>query len=132
MIKEQTITFCGKKISLRYCAATETGFERITGKSATVFLPTQGEPDKDGKPTYGPPTATTEDYIALGISAAIASRSKAGEKPQVNMDDALFDAGPEEVKNLITTTLNLRNDWYAMPDVVKPEQDTEGDETKNA
>ena len=107
-MKSRTITLCGKEVDVIYCAATETGFETLRDKSMGVFAPGEGE-------------ATTEDYIALGFAGIIAAYTRRGEDAPVTSADILYDATPAEVQSLIVTILELRNEWYQVPSIVKPE-----------
>jgi hypothetical protein len=50
----------------------------------------------------------------------------------VTADDIMYDATPKDVELLITTVIELRNLWYEIPSVVKPETDEKPDDGKNA
>lgn len=134
MKAEKTIHICGKDVDMLYCAAAETGYERLTGQSSIVFAPTVVEFDeKSGKPTkFDPPQAMAEDYIKLAISAIIAAYAKKQMDAPVTEDDIMYDATPKDVELLITTVIELRNLWYEIPSVVKPETDEKPDDGKNA
>lgn len=135
MNTEKTITICGKDVKMRYCAATETCFESLSGKKIDVFLSTPTEWDADGKATrFDPPQATTEDYIQLAISAIIAAYSRTREDTPVKSDEILYDATPQEVTELLTTAAKLRMEWYSVPDVVTPDikPERKGRKQKNA
>ena len=122
MIAEKTIQICGNDVRLRYCAATETGYESLSGKSINVFNPTPTDFDTDGKPTaFDPPTATTQDYLTLAVAAIVAAYARNEEEPPVKSEDILYDATPDEVKNLLHTVVALRLEWYKVPEVVKPD-----------
>lgn len=133
MIPEKTIKICGKDVQLRYCIASETGFEILSNKESTVFLPTPTEKkDEEGNIIYDKPKATTEDYLRLAIASIIAAYERNGQEPPVSVDDILYDATPEEVTNLIAATIELRLKWYHISDVVKPETEKKDDDEKNA
>lgn len=133
MIPEKTIKICGKDVQLRYCIASETGFEILSNKESTVFLPTPTEKkDEEGNIIYDKPKATTEDYLRLAIASIIAAYERNGQEPPVSVDDILYDATPEEVTNLIAATIELRLKWYHISDVVKPETEKKEDDGKNA
>ena len=136
MNKIETITLCGKKVKIMYCAATETGYEIVAGKSSQVFLPTIIERDENGKVTKAePPAATLDDYIKLALAGIIAAYESEDEnkKPPVTSKDILYHATSEEVTNLVGTIGKLRKEWYNVPDVVeldKPQTD-KGEQPKN-
>jgi len=133
MIAEKTIKICGKDVNVRYCLASETGFEVLAGKDASVFLPTPtGEKDEKGKPIFDLPKPTTDDLLRLSIASILAAYERNGQEPPVTVDDILYNATPEEVTTLIATTIELRLKWYHMSDVVKQETTQKEEEGKNA
>ena len=122
----KTITICGKQVELLYCAATETGYESISGQSCEIFIPEISK-DKKGKEQIRM-RATTRDYIQLAVAAVIAAYTRKGEDAPVTADDILYNATSQEVTQLITTVIELRNAWYQVPSVIKPEDDTPKDQ----
>ena len=134
MNKIETITLCGKDVNIMYCAATETGYEIVAGKSSQVFLPTVLERDKNGKITKAePPAATLDDYIKLALAGIIAAYASEDKEPPVTDKDILYNATSEEITNLVGTIGKLRVAWYNVPDVVKPDKQQEegGEQPKN-
>lgn len=128
---EKTITICGKEVRLRYCAATETGFERITGKGIDAFSPKFGK-DEDGNTIVtDKPTADTNDYIVLAASAIIAAYERNGEQPPVTLSDILYNATPQEITALLTAVVALRNEWYSLPETIETEPEKGGESAKN-
>lgn len=122
----KTITICGKNVELLYCAATETGYESLSGQSCEIFIPEISK-DKKGKEQIRM-RATTRDYIQLAVAAVIAAYTRKGEDAPVTADDILYNATSQEVTKLITTVIELRNAWYQVPSVIKPEDDTQKDQ----
>ena len=128
MNPERTITICDKEVRMRYCAATETGFESLSKKKIEVFTPTVTEYDKDGKPVnIEPPAATSDDYIKLALAAIVAAYARKEEEPPITADDILYDASPQEVTLMLTTVIKLRAEWYQLPSTIPA---TETDEPK--
>lgn len=109
-----------------YCAATETGYESISGQSCEIFIPEISK-DEQGKDQIRM-RATTRDYIQLAVAAVIAAYTRKGEEAPVTADDILYAATSKEVTTLITTVIELRNAWYQVPSVIKPEDDTQKDQ----
>lgn len=130
MIKEKTIYICKKEVSIRYCAATETGFEQLSEKSSDIFTP-QPERNSDGNIIGYTQRATMDDYIKLSIAAIIAAYSAKGEEAPVTAEDVMFNASSKEISEMLTAVIQLRNQWYDIPPVVKPETE-ENAEQKNA
>ena len=125
MISEKTIQICGKDVQMRYCAAAETGYERLSGQSSDIFVP-EVERDDEGNITNVKQRAKADDYIKLAIAAIIAAYARQNEESPITADDIMYDATPQEVTTLITTVIELRAKWYEIPSVVK--QDEPADE----
>lgn len=102
---------------MRYCTATETGYEEASGKSSAIFIPKIIE-GKDGKPTKVIPQSTTADCILLATAGIVAAYTRINEEAPITADDILYEAEPEEVTALITAILEMRNEWYKIPNVV--------------
>ena len=118
MNAERTIHICGKDVAIRYCAATETGYESISGQSIAVFIPDIVK-DKRGKIIKSTSKATMQDFITLAVAGIAAAYTRRGEPEPITDKDILFDATPQEVTELITVISELRNEWYKEPEVVK-------------
>lgn len=127
MKAESTIHVCGFDVRMRYCAAAETSYEKISGRPIDTFLPSSGE---DGK--QQPPKAMTEDYILLAVGAVIAAYSATNEEPPVNATDILYEATPNEVVQIVSEVVKLRAQWYDVPSVIENEGKQEGEQEKNA
>ena len=113
------ITICGKEVELFYCAATENGYERISGgKTIGVFLPTF-KSDGDGNQVIDKmPEATNEDYMLLAIAGIVAADTYHKREAVINSEDILYNATPTERKLLIETIVELRNEWYEVPKII--------------
>ena len=127
---EKTINICGMDVRMRYCAAAETGYETLSGKSAAVFAPIEVK-DEEGNSTGWEVKAVFDDYIRLAVAAVIAAYSSSDAKPPISVDDVLFEATPQDVSALVEAVIELRKEWYQVPAVVKPEGEENKDE-KNA
>jgi hypothetical protein len=128
---EKIIKICGKDVKLRYCAATETGFERITQKSIDVFSPKFGKDDEGNTIVTEKPSADTNDYIVLGASAIIAAYARNGEDAPVTTTEILYDATPTEITKLLEAVVALRNEWYTLPATIENEPQKSDESPKN-
>lgn len=108
MINEKTITICGKEVKMRYCAATETGFEQLAGKSI-------GDID----------FSSQEDLLRLAVASIIAKYQRDGEESPIDSKEILYDAKPAEIVELFKTVLELRAAWYEVPIILKKEIEDE-------
>lgn len=135
MIAEKTIKICGREVQMRYCAAAETGYERLSGQSSDIFVP-DVEKDEEGNIKSVTQKAKADDYIKLAIAAIIAAYAKDGEDTPVTTNQILFDAKADEVQELISSVIELRAKWYDMPEVITTENEEtseeEGEKPKNA
>lgn len=127
MTTEKTIQICGKEVAMRYCAATETGYEKISGKSSAIFVP-EIEKDEDGNIKSVKQNAKTEDFIILAVAAIIAAYQRKKEDAPITADDIIYEANPEEVTELLNTICELRNEWYNIPAVVNTDENMTDDE----
>lgn len=134
---EKKITICGKEIDVFYCAATENGFERMSGKEISVFIPTFKKDENDKLVVDKLPEATNEDYMTLAIAGIIAADTYYDREPSITSKQIIFEATPPECKELLTTIIELRNEWYSTPKVVentikKESEDQKPEDPKNA
>jgi hypothetical protein len=115
------------EVNLLYCAASETGFQTLSGVTMEVFAP-ELEKNEEGKFIIkNLPKATDMNYIQLAMACIIAAYECDGEEPPIKSEDLLYHASREEVQNLVTTVLQMRNDWMQVPSTIKPEmEETEG------
>ena len=119
---------------MRYCAASETGYELLSGKSSDVFSPTVIEKNEKGEIVkIEPPKATTDDYIKLAIASIIAAYERNEQEVPISAKDIMYEAEPEEVRNLIMSVIELRQTWYTVPKTVPDSEFEESTEhPKNA
>ena len=115
MNNEKTITICGKEVKMRYCAATETGFERLAEKSI-------GDID----------FTKQDDLIRLSVAAITAAYLRGNVDAPIDSSEILTDAKPKELIEMFKTILELRAAWYDVPAVIKPEMEESDKKEKNA
>ena len=111
------------EVKLLYCAASETGFQSLSGKTMEVFNP-ELEKNEEGKwIVKSLPKATDENYIQLALACIVAAYECDEEKSPIESKDLLYHASREEVQNLVTTVLQMRNEWMEVPSTIKPEME---------
>ena len=108
MTNEKTITICGKEVRLRYCAATENGFELMSGKKI-----------------YEIDFQSQEDLTRLAIASIIAAYERDGQDAPIEAKEILYDATPAEIVELFKTTMELRAAWYEVPLILKEQIEAE-------
>ena len=108
MNNEKSITICGKEVRLRYCAATENGFELMSGKKI-----------------YEIDFQSQEDLTRLAIASIIAAYERDGQDAPIEAKEILYDATPAEIVELFKTTMELRAAWYEVSLVLKEQIEAE-------
>ena len=127
---KKTITICGEEVEIFYCAATENGFERMSGKEISVFIPTFKIDENDNLVVEKMPTATNEDYMTLAIAGIVAADTYYDRESKITSKEIIFEATPTECKELLTTIIELRNEWYSVPKAVENTIKKESEEQK--
>ena len=70
-MKKETIKICGKEVDMLYCAAAETSYEKLSGKSSEGLIPkramsgNQPVNDPDGNPIYNAPAKRHQSPISI-------------------------------------------------------------------
>lgn len=118
-------------VKLRYCAATETGFEAMSGKSMEVFNPKIVKDDK-GKNQVINPTATDEDYIKLAMSAIIAAYARNDEEPPVQSEDIIYECTRRQVMDMVIAVSEMRIQWLNIPKPIESEIKKEAETKKTS
>lgn len=136
MTPEKTITLNGQEVRMIYCTATENGFEQISPNSISVFVPTFGKNDQDENIIVEPAKATIGDIVTLAVAAIVAAYSRDKQEPPVKSEYILYESTLQERNELIRAIVELRNQWYAVPqsvaDTIKKESDgAQGEGAKN-
>ena len=134
MIPETTIKICGKEVKMIYCAATENGYEDLSNKSISVFVPEFGKDDEGNDIIVKPAQAHIGDFVTLAVAGIVAYYAKNKQEVPITAEEILYDAKPVERNELIAEIVRLRTEWYNVPDVVKPDikPDEKGEKPKNA
>jgi hypothetical protein len=129
---ERKITICGKEVTMIYCAATENGFEQISGKSIAVFVPTFENNDKGETVIKEPAKAMIGDYVMLAVAGIVASYTKKKEEPPISSDEILYEATPQDRNDMLAAVTELRNEWYGITAVVEEtlKKEAQGQEGK--
>lgn len=118
-------------VKLRYCAATETGFEAMSGKPMEVFNPKIVKDDKGTNQVINP-TATDEDYIKLAMSAIIAAYARNEEEPPVQSEDIIYECTRQQVMDMVMAVSEMRIQWLNIPKLIESEIKKEADTKKTS
>lgn len=119
MTPRKEITINGQQVMMIYCTATENGFEEISRKSINVFLPTFGTDEEGNTIIKEAAPCTIGDWVTLAMAAIVAAYTKDGMEVPVSSEYMLYESTPQERNDLITSIVELRNEWYGVPKVVE-------------
>lgn len=119
MTPQKEITINGQQVRMIYCAATENGFEEIGRKSINVFLPTFGTDEEGNTIIKEAAPCTIGDWVTLAMAAIVAAYTKDGMDVPFSSEYMLYESTPQERNDLITSIVELRNEWYGVPKVVE-------------
>lgn len=128
MTPQKEITINGQQVKMIYCAATENGFEEISRKSISVFLPTFGTDEEGNTIIKEVAPCTIGDWIALAMASIVAAYTRDGEDVPVSSEYLLYEATPQERSDLTMAIVELRNEWYGVPKVVEEQLKQEAEQ----
>ena len=112
-----------------YCAATEDGYEKISGKSIGSFIPEFGKDDEGNTVVKKPADVTTGDFLILAYAGIAAAASRENKKTPIEGEYMFYDITPKERSEIVPAIIELRNKWYEVPEVIKPEIEEGKEET---
>ena len=121
------------EVKMLYCAASETGFQSLSGEVIDVFNPEVGKDEKGEIVIKSAPKATDMHYIQLAIACIVAAYESEGKEPPITSEDIMYHATREEVVKLVQAVVELRTEWLfvpsSIPNEMKPSE--EGGKRKN-
>ena len=119
-------------VKMRYCAATETGYQDMSDKTMDVFVPSFSVND-EGKPYITePPKAKDKDYIQLAIAAINSAYECDGGKSPVKSDDILYHSTRAQVVAMCKAVIEMHQEWLMLPSTIEKETDANNKNVKNA
>jgi len=114
-------------VKMLYCAASETGYQSLSGKTMDVFFPTF-EKDENGEIIVKEPAKATDmDYIQLSTACVVAAYECNNEEPPITANDIIYSASRAEIIDMIKTVLEMRAEWSAIPSTIEKEMEEKGD-----
>lgn len=124
MLKKE-ITIAGKQVTLGYCFATEIAYQDMAGENIADYM----------TEAYAAIQADRVPNIKktiLAILACIVSfYNSTGEEAPVKDSELMNEATPEELGVAIGSVIELRTDFYKVPDADEKPPKKEGDAKKD-
>lgn len=116
-------------VKMLYCAASETGYQDLSGKTMDIFIPKFDI--QDGKAVMtAPPAATDADYIKLATACIVAAYQRDGKEPPITTEDILYNASRTEVIEMIKAVVEMQKDWLIVPSTIETEMKENTDTKK--
>ena len=109
------ITICGHQVKIMYCAASEQGFEDLSGKSINDLDFTK-----------------SKDIMNLSLACIVAAYTAEDKEPPIKSEDILHRATSKELTDLYLTVINLRAEWYNVPKIVSDQLQKEAEQMTDA
>lgn len=110
-MNQKEITLCGQQVKLMYCAASENGFEDLSGKSIN---------DLD--------FSKSKDIMNLSLACIVAAYTAENQEPPIKSEDILYKATSKELTDLFLTVINMRAEWYNVPALVADKLNREAEQ----
>ena len=116
---KKTITIAGKEITLAYCYATEIGYKLLSDEDITAYMADAMEALKESR------MPDTRKTVYVVIAAINAYSEWKGEQPSISDRDLMYDATPMELGTALGTILQLRADFYNLPEGEPKDEQTD-------
>lgn len=109
-MKKKEITLAGKQVTVAYCYATEIAYKDLSGQDIADFMGEVGEALADNK------MPDTKKSIFLLVAAIMSYYETKKEDAPISDAQIMTDATPLEMGAAIGAVLNLRSEFYALPE----------------
>lgn len=109
-MKKKEITLAGKQVTVAYCYGTEIAYKELSDQDIADFMGEIGEALADNK------MPDVKKSIFLLIAAIISYYETKKEDAPITAAQIRTDATPLEMGAAIGAVLNLRSEFYALPE----------------
>ena len=124
-MKKKEITLAGKKVMVAYCYATEIAFKDLSGQDIADFMAEVGEAIAANK------MPDVKKSIFLLVAAIMSFYETKKEDAPISDAQIMTDATPLEMGAAIGAVLNLRSEFYALPEGEPKEKKKNAGKGKN-
>ena len=124
-MKKKEITLAGKKVTVAYCYATEIAFKDLSGQDIAEFMGEVGEAITANK------MPDVKKSIFLLVAAIMSYYETKKEDAPITDAQIMTDATPLEMGAAIGAVLNLRSEFYALPEGEPKEKKKNAGKGKN-
>lgn len=109
-MKKKEIKLAGKQVTVAYCYATEIAYKDLSGQDIADFMGEIGEALAANK------MPDTKKSIFLLVAAIMSYYETKKEDKPITDAQIMTDATPLEMGAAIGAVLNLRSEFYALPE----------------
>lgn len=121
------------EVRMLYCAASETGYQSLSGKTMDVFFPTYGKDDEGNVIVMEKPQAGDMDYIHLAVACIVAAYERDRQEPPITADNILYSASRQEIIDMVRAVVEMQLEWMKIPATISKEMEEKPDrKLKNA
>ena len=112
MIKE-TITIAGIDVTLGYCFATELNYRNLADEEIANYFKEAFACIQEGK---DPDTDKSIRLVLASVISYYDSQSEGKTTYPINERTLIYDTAPDELMKAVITIVNLRNNFYKVPE----------------
>ena len=109
-MKKKEITLAGKQVTVAYCYATEIAYKDLSGQDIADFMGEVGEALTANK------MPDVKKSIFLIMASIMSYYEPKKEEAPISDAQIMTDATPLEMGAAIGAVLNLRSEFYALPE----------------
>ena len=109
-MKKKEITLAGKQVTVAYCYATEIAYKDLSGQDIADFMGEVGEAIAANK------MPDVKKSIFLLVAAIMSYYETKKEDAPISDAQIMTEATPLEMGAAIGAVLNLRSEFYALPE----------------
>ena len=113
-MKSKSITLCGKKVFIAYCAATEIAYNELTNGDSIDNLFASMAPKEDGSVAL----PQTRNILSFIFSGVLAYANAKDEEPIITMESLMNEAEGNEIATAMLKMTALRNEFYYTPPTI--------------
>ena len=119
-MKKKEITLAGKQVTVAYCYATEIAYKDLSGQDIADFMGEVGEAIAANK------MPDVKKSIFLLVAAIMSYYETKKEDAPITDAQIMTEATPLEMGAAIGAVLNLRSEFYALPEGESKEKKNAG------
>lgn len=115
------------EVKMLYCAAAESGYQILSGKTMDVFVPELKQQEDGTYIVVKAAPATDMDYLQLSMAIISAAYEADNQESPITANDILYFCTRDQVSDLVSVAMELYREWLKIPTTLEKEtKDEEG------